>query len=275
MSPDMQRTVDHYVARLRRAMRGASPDVVAEIEREIRGHIEDALAAREAPAMGDLRDALERLGAPEEYARDLVLFMMVDRGYRDWSLPHMLRSTLFWSLSTLAGAVVVLTFGILYALALVASTAAALALVAPGWWGARWVGDGFGMTGQPGPARWLVAIGGPLALAGLTFVVRWFVGQYVRHARPHAFPASEASDWVRRAERRILAIAGTSFAVTLLTGFASGAYRFDAAFRPHLPPDYLATPLGMVSGAGMLALILAPVLGVLWSVVRADGAADL
>ncbi|MCE7939358.1 hypothetical protein DCC79_09490 [bacterium] len=274
MNLDMQRAVDHYVARLRRAMRGASPDVAAEIEREIRGHIEDALAARAAPAVGDLRDVLERLGAPEEYARDLVLYMMVDRGYRHWSLPHMLRSTVFWSLSTLAGAVVVLTFGVLYALALAASVAATLAIIAPDGWGARWAGDLAGVAGRSAPAPWLAAIGGPLALAGLTIVVRWFVGQYVRHARPHAVPASAAGDWARQAERRILAIAGLGFATTLVAGFGSGAYRFDEAFRPALPPDYLGSPLGLVSGAGLLMLVLAPVLGVLWSIVSPAAAAD-
>ncbi len=259
MSSEMQRIVDDYLARLRRSMRGASGDVVREAELELRAHIEDALAARGEPAVDDLLDVLDRLGPPEDYGRDLVLYMMVDRGYRDWSLPHMVRSTAYWGLSTLAGAVVVLIFGILYLLALgllglgLSSYLIAAVPARLGSWALPWV---------------LIVAGG-LLVVGLTLLVRWFVGQYVHHAEPHVL-GIEAADggWARRTERRILIVAALGCGLTLAAGFASGAYRFEG-FWPVLPPDFGASPLALASGLGLGVLLLAPVLGVLWS-VRAE-----
>lgn len=267
MNTDMQQTVDNYIVRLRSAMRGASTDVVSEVEREIRAHIDDALAARPAPTPAELSSVLERLGSPEEYGRDLALYMMVDRGYRHWSLPHMLRSTVFWAVSTVAGAVVVLTFGILYALALAAATAAALAVLAPALGGPPWAAPLLAQFG--GLPAWLPLIGSSAAVVGLTLMVRWFVGQYVWYARPHvALVPAQDQGWARRTERRILAIAGSGLGITLAAGFASGAYRFEAGFRPHLPPDFLSSPLAMISGLGLALLVLGPILGVAWSIFR-------
>jgi len=267
MNPEMQRMIEVYAARLRRGMRGATPDAMREAEAEIRAHIEDALAARGASSVGALRDVLDRLGPPEDYGRDLVLYMMVDRGYREWSVPHMVRSTLFWSLTTLAGAVVVLIFGMLYALALSLITAGAMRVVAP-WAPPLAPSDAGGLPlgslASAMPAAGLAATGIALA-ATLTVIVRWFVGQYVIRARPHTLAAGDADGgWARRTGRRILLVAVTGFAVTLAAGFASGAYRFDG-LRPALPPDYLASPLALLSAAGMVVLLLAPVLGMLWS----------
>lgn len=264
MNDDMRLSVDNYIMRLRLAMRGASPDVVSEVEREIRAHIDDALAVRQAPSTADLGDVLERLGPPEDYGRDLALYMMVDRGYRHWSLPHMLRSTAFWAVSTVAGAVVVLTFGALYALA-AAATAAALAILASRWGETAWASSPLAALG--GLPAWLAVVGGPVSIIGLTLVVRWFVGQYVSYARPHVAlaPASDQG-WARRTERRILAIAGSGLLISLAAGLASGAYRFDEGFRPRLPPDYLGSPLAIVSALGLVLLILGPILGVAWSI---------
>lgn len=271
MTDEMKRIADDYVGRLRRSMRGASPDVVAESEREIRAHIEDALAARGQPTVGALLDVLDRLGPPEDFGRDVALYMMVEAGYREWSLPHMIRSTLFWALSTLAGAVVVLIFGVLYAVAVVLVATAALIIV--GF-------EGFGPGIPTPPAQTLkhpavTMLAGLLLSVALTAVVRWFVGQYVKSARPHTLGGREAGDeWVDRTSRRILATACAGFAVTLVAGTVAGIYRFSSIRDLVLPPDYGASPMAILSGVGLLVLLLAPVLGVLWSVLaesRANG----
>lgn len=257
MNPDLQRIADDYLGRLRACMRGASADVAREAESEIRAHIEDALAARGEPTLAALLDVLDQLGPPEDYGRDLALYMMVDRGYRDWSLPHMARSTLFWALSTVAGAVVVLLFGLLFLLALgLLGLGLSFLVIEPG----------IVRGGDGGAPAALVLVGG-LLLGGLTLVVRWFVGQYVRHAEPHVLGAGAADGgWAHRTERRILAVAALGLALTLSTGFVSGAYRFEGGFWPHLPPDFGVSPLALVSALGLGILLLAPVLGVWWSV---------
>jgi hypothetical protein len=261
MSADIDRITADYLGRLRRTMRGVSPEVVDEAEREIRAHIEDSLAAREEPTVAMLLDVLARLGPPEDYARDLGLYMMVDRGYRTWSVTHMARSTAFWALSTVAGAVVVLIFGLLFA--------SAMALVASG------LLDVLGVLQVPGELVPMVPGGSPVLLlaagivmlVGLTVVVRWFVGQYVRSARPHLTDGPPTdSGWVERTSSRILWVAGAGLGVTAVCGFASGAYRWQANLLPALPPDYLGSPLALVSGLGLIVLLLAPVLGLLWSV---------
>jgi hypothetical protein len=259
MNPDLQRIADDYLGRLRACMRGASGDVAREAESEIRAHIEDALAARGEPTVAALLDVLDQLGPPEDYGRDLALYMMVDRGYREWSLPHMARSTLFWALSTVGGAVVVLLFGILFLLALgLAGLGAGLAL-------SLFPFDPTLMVSRSGAVPWLLIVAGAVLLAGLTLLIRWFVGQYVRHAEPHVLGAGAADGgWARRTERRILAVAALGLVLTLSTGFVSGAYRFDG-FWPRLPPDFGASPLALASGLGLGILLLAPVLGVWWS----------
>jgi hypothetical protein len=268
----MRRIADDYLRRLRRSVRGMSPDVVAEVEREIEAHIDDALAAREAPSVGDLLDVLERLGPPEDYARDLGLYLMVDRGYREWSVPHMVRSTAFWALSTVAGAVVVGIFGLLYLVAGAMTIGGVVGLLGPNAWlrlsdlvrgqaGSELPVDGY----FPVPGLGSVVVG-LVALAGLTAVVRWFVGQYVRSARPHTAGARDAdSGWVERTSRRILATAFGGLAVTLAAGLASGVYRVGQVYDVRLPGDYFASPLALLSGLGMLVFLLAPVLGLLWT----------
>jgi len=261
MNPEQQRIVEDYLGRLRRAMRGASRDVIREADAEIRAHIEDALADRDEPAMGALFDVLDRLGPPEAYGRDLGLYMMVDRGYREWSLPHMIRSTVFWALTTLGGAVVVLIFGVLFAFGLGLIGLGAMAYLAPG------LTTGGALPLAPPLPGWVMAVAGAVLAIALTSAIRWFVGQYVHRAGPHVGGAAADGGWARRTERRILAVAATGFGATLATGFASGAYRFDAGAWPHLPPDFRASPLAMVSGVALGVLILAPLIGVGWSVL--------
>ncbi len=263
MSEEMRRIEDDYVGRLRRGMKGITSDVVDDVEREIRAHIEDALAAREAPTVGALLDVLDRLGAPEEYARDLGLYAMVDRGYREWSVPLMFRSTAFWALSTVAGAVAVLAFGLLYAASLAVTGAGLMRLwqdLAPASYDLR-----YGRS-LPGAPTSLALPGGGLALVGLTMVVRWFVAQYVHSARPHTLGGRNADHaWVERTSRRIVVTAVMGLATSLLAGFASGAYGLRDLRSYHLPQDYLGSPLALLSGVGLLVFLLAPVLGLLWT----------
>jgi len=263
MSPEMSRVAEDYLARLRRSMRGVSRDVVEEVEQEIRAHIEDAAAARHASTVGEILDILDRLGPPEEYARDLGLYGMVDRGYREWSVPHMIRSTAFWALSTVAGAIVVGVFGLLYLGAVVLLGAGVqhvandMLLARLGWPIPRL------LSGVPTAA--LVG-GGLVGLAGLTVVVRWFIGQYVRSARPHTL-GGEAGDhgWVERTSGRIVRSAVVGLVLTVVAGLAAGVYRIGAPFGLDLPADYLGSPLAVLSGLGMLVFLLAPVLGLLWT----------
>jgi hypothetical protein len=283
MEADLRRVVEDYLQRLRRSMRGASADVQAEALDEIRAHIEDALAAQPQAELGDVLDVLERLGRPEHYGRDMALYMMVGRGYRDWSLPHMLRSTAFWASRTLAGAVVVPIFGLLFAAAIGATVSGAWGLaggemILPGgfpvpmgdWW-------------RPSADRYRSAL--VLMLAGLIFLgllvaaVRWFVGQYVRHALPPGGDEGQAAaPWARRTERRILILSALGFGTNLLAGFASGAYALRVvpgpAIMPVLPPDFGRSPLAMLAGLGLVVLALSPVLGVLWSALVEAGSDD-
>jgi hypothetical protein len=247
-------------------MRGATPDVVEEVDREIRAHIEDALAARGDETVGALLDVLDRLGPPEEYARDLALYMMVETGYHQWSVRHMVRSTMFWALSTAVGALVVMLFGLACSLG--------LAMIAAGLLGAT----DYNAAGTllPRPLAYitpmaLIAIGTAL-LAGLATLVRWFVGQYVRQARPHTLGGADAEEgWVQRTSRRILTVAASGFAVTVVAGVASGALKASALGWPPKAPDFTGSPLAIVGGMGLAVLLCAPVLGLLWTVLAERG----
>lgn len=266
MNPDQQRIELDYLARLRRCLRGVAPDVATEVESEIRAHIEDALAARGAATVGDLLDVLDRLGPPEDYARDLGLYLMVDRGYRDWSVPHMVRSTAFWALSTLVGAIVVLAFGLMYGMALVLVGTGVQRVVMPNL---------VLPVPQvlPGLNGWMLALVGLLALAGLSVVVRWFIGQYVASARPHTLGGADAdSGWVARTSRRIVTLAVIGLVTTTVAGVAAGVYRPGDPYEMRLPDDYLGSPLGVVSLLGLALLLLSPVLGLLWTAAAERGA---
>lgn len=259
MNSELQRIRDDYLARLRRALRRVTPDVAAEAEQEIRAHIEDAMAARGAPTVSGLLDVLERLGPPEAYAPDVALYMMVDRGYREWSLRHMIGSARFWALSTAAGAVVVLIFGLLYAIVLAAIAAGlqhvAADLVHPG-------GDGFHVL--PGVATWPLLTVGPAALVALTAVLRWFIGQYVQRARPSGLGGDEGEGegaWARQTQRTILTLALIGLVVTVAGGLFARGLRFEQACRVTVDVAALQSPMAVVGYAGLALFFLAPVIG--------------
>ncbi len=269
MTPEMRRITEDYLRRLRRCMRGVAPGVVEEVEREIRAHIDDALAARRSSGtVGDLLDVLDRLGPPEDYARDLGLYMMVDRGYRNWSLPYMVRSTAFWAISTVAGAVVVLVFGVSYMLAVWLVLAGLQRIAAPG----MALPMPQVLPGWPG---WVLVGAGLLGGLVLTLVVRWFTGQYVASARPHVLGGAPAdTGWARRTSRRILMLAGAGFAISAVAGLASGVYRLAPPYHVRLPDDFLASPLSVASLVGLAVLLLSPVLGLLWTAL-AEGRSEV
>lgn len=283
MEADLQRVMDEYLLRLRRSMRGASADVVRESTDELRAHIEDALAAQSRPDLGQLLDVLDRLGRPEDFGRDMALYMMVGRGYRDWSLPHMLRSTWFWASRTLAGAVVVPIFGLLFAGAIGATVSGAWGLAGGGMILPGGLPVPLGDWWRPSADRFrsalLLMLAGILSLGILVTAVRWFVGQYVRHALPpDGDEGQAAAPWARRTERRILILSALGFGTNLLAGFASGAYALRVvpgpAIVPVLPPDFGRSPLALLAGLGLIVLALSPVLGVLWAAMAEAGSDD-
>lgn len=266
MNDEVQRVADDYIRRLRRSTRGTTRGEVDEIESEIRAHIEDALAARGEATVGALLDVLERLGPPEDYASDLGLYVMVDRGYREWSVPHMVRSTAFWSFSTVTGAVALLTFGLLFAGAAVVTLAGLLRVVPDEVFelvtGAQPL---VGARADPGAAGLLVVVG-LLSLGGELAVVRWFVGAYVRSARPDILGGGEAdSGWVTRTSRRIVAAAGVGIVTALTAGLAAGIFRGGTKSNASPAAAYLSSPLALLSGLGTLVFLLAPVIGLLWT----------
>lgn len=267
MNAEQARIRDDYVARLRRALRRVTPDVAGEAEQEIRAHIEDALAARETQTVGALLDVLERLGPPEEYAPDVALYMMVDRGYRDWSLRHMIGSARFWALSTAAGAIVVLIFGLLYALVLAAIAAgiqqAVADLVRP---------DGRAYHVLPGVATWPLLTVGPAALLALTAVLRWFIGQYVQRARPMGLGGEDGEGaWARQTQRAILTLALIGLVVTVVGGLLAQGLRFEQSCRVYVDAAALRSPMALVGYVGLALFFLAPVIGLILGLRVRDG----
>jgi|GEM_PF-4267220 len=269
MTSELDRVRDDYLGRLRRALHRVTPDVAAETEQEIRAHIEDALAARGQATVGALLDVLERLGSPEDYAPDVALYMMVDRGYREWSLRHMIGSARFWALSTAAGAAVVLIFGLLYAFVLAAIAAGiqhvAADLVHP-------AGDGFHVL--PGVATWPLLTVGPAALVGLTGILRWFIGQYVQRARPMGLGGETTERaWASQTQRTILTLALIGLVVTMAGGLLAQGIRFEQACRVHVDAAALRSPMALVGYAGLALFFLAPVIGLILGLrVRDDEA---
>jgi len=260
MNDDFARLRADYLVRLRHALRGVSRDTALEIEREIAGHIEDAMAARPQADIGSLLDVLERLGPPETYAPDLGLYMMVDRGYRAWSVRHMVGSARFWALSTAVGAIVVLIFGAMYAAALAVTGAGILRLALDV------IGNGAWSIPAPlhaVPTTALV-IGGPAALAAITVLLRWFIGQYVRRARPGPW-SDDDGDWPERAARSVALFALVGLTLLAAAAVLAGAARLEDGglvlrLRPPTAPLSLSSVVGLV---GLLLYFLSPVLGIL------------
>lgn len=261
MTDDIARLRSDYLDRLRRALRGVGRDTSLEIEREITAHIEDALAARPHADIGALLDVLERLGPPEGYAPDLGLYMMVDRGYRAWSVRHMVGSARFWALSTAVGAIIVLIFGAMYAAAL-ALTAAGVLRIAAGIAGdARWP---LPLPLHAVPTTALL-IGGPAALGAITVLLRWFIGQYVRRARPGPWSDQDDDAWSERAARAVVLFAFAGLALLATAGVLAGAASLEGGalvlrIRPPTAPLSIETLVGAV---GLAIYFLSPVLGIL------------
>jgi hypothetical protein len=253
-----------YMGRLHRCLRGVSPDIAGGIEQEIAAHIDDALAAQAASGQPNIVEVLDRLGPPEEYASDMALYLMVDRGYRDWSVPHMVRSTAFWGMSTVAGAVAVLAFGGLYLIALLVGAAGVRGIATAS--GERWSGlPRFGAAGallagplENVPPLVLILLGG-LGVVAVTVSVRWFIGTYVRSARPHAFGLRDGDHWTERTSRRIVIVATVGMGVLTLGLLAQG---LALTGGPLQPGGGLA---GLLVLAGLGTALLAPVLGLLWA----------
>lgn len=266
MSDRMARLRADYLMRLRRSLEGVSADVVDEAVDEISSHIDDALAARPDGGVDSLLDVIARLGPPEVYARDLGLYLMVDRGFRHWSVRHMIGSARFWALGTVVGAAVVMIFGLMFALALVATAIGAVRALFDVGIQAPLVGPLF----QGVPPFGLLA-GGPLALLILMFALRWFIGQYVQRARPHTL-GGQAADavWVSETSRTILVLAITGLVVAVAAGLAAGAARIDGtALVVDIAPLTESSPAAAAGWFGLALFFLAPMIGLLATVARA------
>jgi hypothetical protein len=126
----------------------------------------------------------------------------------------------------------------------------------------------------PGLPGGLLAAAGGAGLVVLTGTVRWFIGQYVRSARPHALGGAEPdARWVERTSRRIVLLALSGLAIGVPAGVAGGVYQIVPPYAPGWPEAYGRSLAGLVSLAGLLLLLLSPVLGLAWTVIRDHGAA--
>lgn len=263
-----------YLSRLRLALDGVSADVVREVVDEFATHVDDALAARPGGGADALLDVIARLGPPEGFARDLGLYRMVDRGYRRWSIRHMIGSARFWALSTMTGTAVVLIFGLLYAIGLAATAIGLIRALSGVGVEAPLLGPLFQNLPAPG-----LLVAGPLALVVLTLALRWFIGQYVRRARPQglwgAGPATadgaEAADaaWVADTSRTIILLAMTGLLVVCIAGLAAGAARIaGSALVVDVAPLTVPSPSALAGWLGLTVFFLAPMLGLLLTVAR-------
>jgi hypothetical protein len=126
----------------------------------------------------------------------------------------------------------------------------------------------------PGLPGGLLVVVGAVGLAAVTATVRWFIGQYVRSARPHALGGAEAdARWVERTSQRIILLAVIGLVTTLGAGLAAGVYQLVPPYAPGWPEAYGRSLAGVVSFGGLALLLLSPALGLAWTVARPRGLA--
>lgn len=103
---DSQKTVDHYLAALRKELRELLEDDVRDIVEEIRAHILDKTGANPSPEA--LADTLAALGPPEKLALRYRTEELMQRAQRGRSVGRTLRDSLRWALMALLGLIVFL-----------------------------------------------------------------------------------------------------------------------------------------------------------------------
>src|SRR4051794_26611425 len=103
MSSEEMKVVDEYLAVLRNASAAAPAAERAEFMREIHSHILDRIEAENCVTEGQVREILQRIGDPHRLATQLGTESMLRRAVKSISPLFLLRTTLRWAMTGLAG----------------------------------------------------------------------------------------------------------------------------------------------------------------------------
>jgi uncharacterized membrane protein len=105
IDPALQRRIDAYLARLRRALVDLPPEEVEEIVREIHGHIVERFESMDSSNEAALSRILTALGNPEDIGTLYQSRAMVARARASTSPLLILRTTVRWAGKSIAGLV--------------------------------------------------------------------------------------------------------------------------------------------------------------------------
>jgi uncharacterized membrane protein len=189
IEPALQRRIDDYLARLRRALVDLPPQEVAEIVREIHGHIIERAESMESLDDAALTRILTALGDPQDIGSLYQSRAMAARARASASPLLILRTTLRWAGQSIAGLVMSLFALFGYTTGICWLVGAVLKFFYPDRVG-LWVGPhmwnlSLGTLTVAERARehatevlgwWLVPMGliaGPLTLILTTLILRW------------------------------------------------------------------------------------------------------
>jgi hypothetical protein len=103
MDPALQRRIDAYLARLRRALVDLAPEEVEEIVREIHGHIVERLESMDSSNEAVLTRILSALGDPEDIGSLYQSRAMVARARASTSPLLIVMTTARWAGKSIAG----------------------------------------------------------------------------------------------------------------------------------------------------------------------------
>ena len=201
-SAESQKTIDSYLAALRKQLRGPLDDDVEDIVEEIRVHILDKTSG--ADAKDTVVATLASLGTPEELASRYRTDDLLQRAQVTRSPFLSLHSLFRWASLSFAGLVVFLASVVGYSLGGGLVIIAALKLMWPrstGFWMEFYPdgspksasgGFGSGYASQPPPGRevlgwWLVPIGLVLGAALLFLTFRFGTWSIRKFWRPRAW----------------------------------------------------------------------------------------
>lgn len=112
LTVDSQKTIDHYLAALRKELRELLEEDVRDIVEEIHAHILDKTSADPSPEA--LAETLAALGPPEKLALRYRTEELLQRAQRGRSPGMILRDSLRWSSITVAGLIVFLLSAVGY-----------------------------------------------------------------------------------------------------------------------------------------------------------------
>lgn len=103
-----QQTIEVYLDRLRRNLRGLSPDEIREIVEELRSHILDKASADGGVTAAAVDAALAALGSPDELASAYVTDTVMAQAEISRSPVRILKSLFRWATLSIAGFFVLL-----------------------------------------------------------------------------------------------------------------------------------------------------------------------